>query len=419
MSILITFLFIIGYIAISFEQKIKINKAATAMLLAVFCWAIILIDYHPKDSQISLQLNDSLADISQILFFLIGVMAIVEIIDTYHGFRILSSIFRTNRKVILLWFFTIITFFLSAFLDNVTTSIIMITLLRQIIPERGDRLFFAGMIILSANAGGAWTPIGDVTTTMLWIKGYVSSGKIIQFIFIPSVLSMLVPLIYISFFIKGDTSTMSIPDREEPIEGSRGVFALGVTALLLVPVLKAAFDIPPYLGVLFGLGVLWLYTDIKNNKQEILKVPRILSKVDFTSILFLLGILLAVSALESVGILNSLAHFLDNVFRDKNIIIPILGVISAVVDNIPLTAGLMGMYDINIYPMDSKIWELTAFCVGTGGSLLIIGSAAGIVVMGMEQISFSWYLKKMTIPAFFGFIIGIISLNIIFALWSH
>ncbi|MBN2407648.1 MAG: sodium:proton antiporter NhaD [Elusimicrobia bacterium] len=410
MPFLMLCIFAVGYIAIALEQKIRINKAATAILLAFISWGLVFFHYWHHDIQVSLQLNNHLADISQILFFLIGAMTIVEVIDSYHGFRILKQFIKAKKMRNLLWEVSFLTFFLSSFLDNVTTSIIMIALIHQLLPKNEDRLYFGSMVIIAANAGGAWTPIGDVTTTMLWIKGYVSSGKIIKQLITPSIVSMTVPLIFISMKIGNKPLSEVYPENPYFIKGTNTVLPVGVCALISVPVLKAVFDIPPYLGVLMGLSVLWIYTDLTHNKEKQLKVPRILKKVDFTSILFFMGILLAVSALETIGILSGISRQLFDLIKNNDIVAAVLGIISSIVDNVPLTAAAMGMYDIHIYPRDSHIWELIAYSVGTGGSLLIIGSAAGVVIMGMEKMDFGWYLKKISLIAFIGYLAGISAL---------
>lgn len=406
MTFLILILFIIGYIAIAIEQKLKVNKAAIAILLAILCWGV-LFAYHPhQDPRILAQLNEHLADIAQILFFLIGAMTIVETMNAYQGFGVIKALIRTRNTRVLFWILSFITFFTSSFLDNVTTSIVMISLLHQFMARGRDRLFFASMVIIAANAGGAWSPIGDVTTTMLWIKGYISSGSIMAHLFVPSVLSMIFPLAFFSFRIDKNSLKEMPQDGQDTIAGTQAVFFLGVTALLMVPVLKAAFDLPPYLGILFGLSLLWIYTDRTHHSEEGLRVPHMLKKIDFSSVLFFLGILLAVAALETSGMLSQAAHAMDLVFKNNAVIVFLFGVLSSIVDNVPLTAAAMGMYDLHTFPMNSQLWHMVAYCVGTGGSLLVIGSAAGVIVMGMEEIAFGWYMKQITLPAFIGYATG-------------
>ncbi|MBF0594574.1 MAG: sodium:proton antiporter NhaD, partial [Candidatus Omnitrophica bacterium] len=302
----------------------------------------------------------------------------------------------------------LITFFLSAVLDNLTTAIVMVSLLHRLIDDKEERMVFGSMIIIAANAGGAWSPIGDVTTTMLWIGGRISSLRIMETLFIPSLISMVVPLAWFAAVMKKGPEIAVARPAETATPGMKRVFFLGLGALIFVPVFKGLTGLPPFVGILLGLGLLWLVTDMTHGEErEHLKVPQALHKIDMSSILFFLGILLAVAALETAGVLKSLAGWMDMYFGNKDIIATALGILSAIVDNVPLTAATMGMYDVVKYPMDSKIWELLAFSVGTGGSILIIGSAAGVVVMGMERINFLWYLKKISLPALIGYLAGI------------
>jgi len=406
LSVVITF--IIGYALITFEHKVSINKAATAILTGVLCWIWSLIAGFPQNDVALVALNAHLADIAQIMLFLLGAMTIVELIDSHRGFKFITSFIATQNKRVLLWEVAFVTFFCSSILDNLTTSIIMITLLRQLIEDKKVRMVYAGMVIIAANAGGAWTPIGDVTTTMLWIGGRITSGNVIKQLFLPSLFSMLVPLIYLTYKVKRDIPAKTLSFNDEPAAyGAKRIFALGIGALIMVPVLRVSTGLPPYLGVLLGLGLMWGLTDLIHQERHFLKVPHVLTKVDISSILFFLGILLAVSALEYAGILERLTLWTDSHVGDKNIIISGVGVISSVIDNVPLTAAVMGMYDLTGYPMDSKIWEMTAYCAGTGGGLLIIGSAAGVVVMGMEKIRFSWYLKRISLSALMGYLSGL------------
>lgn len=302
-----------------------------------------------------------------------------------------------------------ITFFLSAVLDNMTTAIVITSLLAKILEDRKDRMIFASVVIIAANAGGAWSPIGDVTTTMLWIGGQITTANIMKMVFIPSIICLVVPLIYQSFFIKGKfAAAKNVSTKTEP--GAKLLFYLGVGALVFVPIFKTLTHFPPYLGMLFGVSVLWLVTDLMHKKhadRAHLQINHALTKIDVPSVLFFLGILLAVSSLETAGILTSFAAWLDNTIGNKDVIVTVIGLLSAVVDNIPLTAACMGMYDLNTFPPDSKLWEMLAYAVGTGGSCLIIGSAAGVVVMGMEKIEFFWYAKNIMITAMLGYFAGI------------
>ena len=416
MNILMILIFVFGYIAIALENKIRVNKAAIALLVAVFCWGFNFIENFPPDEASLHRLIEHLGEISQVIFFLMGAMTIVELIDSHGGFKIITDFIRTKDKRKLLWVISIITFFLSSVLDNLTTSIVMVSLLRRLIPDKNDRMIFASMVIIAANAGGAWSPIGDVTTTMLWVGGQVTTGKLMKLLIIPSLVSLVVPLLYSSLSIKqgvypdSSHSTDSLPQH-----GAKRVFFLGVGSLIFVPIFRAVTNLPPFMGVLLGLAIMWVLTDlIHHQKRDHLKIPSILTRVDFSSILFFLGILLAVAALETAGILGSLALRMDHYFNNKDIIATVLGLLSAIIDNVPLTAATMGMYPLSSSPTDSKFWEMIAYSVGTGGSLLIIGSAAGVVVMGMEKIGFNWYLKKISIPALIGYFSGIGSFLMIY-----
>ena len=344
-----------------------------------------------------------------------GAMTIVELIDSHGGFKIITDFIRTKDKRKLLWAISIFTFLLSSVLDNLTTSIVMVSLLRRLVPDRDDRMIFAGMVIIAANAGGAWSPIGDVTTTMLWIGGQVTAGKLMELLIIPSLVSLVVPLLYFSFSIKQGVYPDSSQSTDSPAQyGAKRVFSLGIGSLIFVPIFRAVTNLPPFMGILLGLGIMWVLTDLIHQERDDLKVPRILTRIDFSSILFFLGILLAVAALETAGILGSLALRMDNYFNNKDIIVTVMGLLSAIIDNVPLTAATMGMYSLSSYPADSKLWEMIAYSVGTGGSILIIGSAAGVVVMGMEKISFGWYLKKVSLPVLIGYLLGIGSFLMIY-----
>lgn len=410
-------IFVVGYIAIAFEHPIKINKSATALLTGVLCWTVYIV--MGNDSHfINEQLTEHIGELSGILFFLMGAMTIVELIDAHDGFDVITSRITTTNKRKLLWIICIITFFLSAVLDNLTTAIVMVSLLRKLINEKEDRLFFIGMVVIAANAGGAWSPIGDVTTTMLWIGGQVTAQNIMLKLFIPSVLCLIVPLIILSFKLKGNLSRPEIKESSSPHPTSEFerniVFFLGIGALVFVPVFKTITHLPPFMGVLFGLGVLWIATEIIHSQKDEedkdnLSVLHALRKIDMPSILFFLGILIAISSLQSTGVLSSLAQSMNDTIGDLNIIVPLIGLFSAIVDNVPLVAASMGMYDLTTYPPDSYIWEFLAYCAGTGGSILIIGSAAGVAAMGMEKIDFIWYLKKIAWLALIGYFTGAVA----------
>ncbi len=406
---LLIILFIVGYAAIALEHPLRVSKTATALLLAVVSWVILIMMHNGTKNSLLPELSHHLAAISEIVFFLMGAMAIVELIDTHRGFRVVSNLVKTKNKSSLLWIICFITFFLSPILDNLTTSIVMVSILRKMIDDKKDRMIFASMVIVAANAGGAWSPIGDVTTTMLWIGGQISATNIIKMLFIPSLVSMLLPLIYFSFKMKGEKINEIEKDKEIPQPYSTHIFILGILSLISVPVFKQLTHLPPYMGILLGLSVMWVITEILHSKRERkdLQVASVLSKIDLSSILFFVGILLTVAALQTAGILEHTANWLDTTIPDKDFVVTLLGVASSIIDNVPLVAATIGMYPLHLFPMDHKMWEMIAFCAGTGGSLLIIGSAAGVVVMGMENISFGWYLKKMTLPVLIGYLAGV------------
>lgn len=414
--------FVLGYLAIALEHPIKINKTASALLTGVICWTLYALFSHDSIDHIGEQLSHHLGSISGILFFLMGAMTIVELVDAYQGFKIITDRINTKNPKKLLWIICIVTFFLSAILDNLTTSIVMVSLIRKLVPNKQMRLFFAGMIVIAANAGGAWSPIGDVTTTMLWIGGQISSGNIILTLILPSIICMVVPLIYLQFTLKGELGNHEPgePTRHghgahgnHPVKGATAMLILGVGGLISVPIFKTVTHLPPFLGMLLALGVLWVVSELINpDMDEADKRPYTaagaLTRIDVPSVLFFLGILLAVSALESMEILHHFSVWLDSTLGDQRIIVTLIGILSAIVDNVPLVAASMGMYDLQVYPQDHLIWEYLAYCAGTGGSILIIGSAAGVAVMGMEKIDFIWYLKKISFLAIIGYFAGAI-----------
>jgi Na+/H+ antiporter NhaD/arsenite permease-like protein len=360
------------------------------------------------------ELSHHLGSISEILFFLLGAMTIVELVDAHQGFRIITDRITTKNTVKLLWIVSIITFFLSSVLDNLTTSIVMVSLLRKLIKEAEQRKFFAGMVIIAANAGGAWTPIGDVTTTMLWIGGQISTGAIMSTVFLPSLVCLIVPLGVLSFSLKGEIKGFeqtAQSSSDTGVKGSLLMLILGVGCLLFVPVFKTVTHHPPYLGILLGLGLLWLVSELLHaDKDEEERKPytavHALSKVDTSSVLFFLGILLAISALQTANILSAAAAWLDQSVGDLRVIVYLIGMLSAIIDNVPLVAASQGMYEMTTYPMDHWMWQFMAYCAGVGGSGLIIGSAAGVAVMGMEKIEFGWYLRKISLWAILGYTAG-------------
>ncbi len=415
MNILIISIFIIGYIAIAFEHPLKINKSASALLTGVLCWTVyVLMSSDPH--LIPEELSKHISDLSGILFFLMGAMTIVELIDAHNGFDVITSRIKTSNKKSLLFIICTITFFLSAILDNLTTTIVMVSLLRKLIDDKNDRLLFVGMIIIAANAGGAWSPIGDVTTTMLWIGGQITAKNIILKLFIPSVVCLLVPLLIVSFNLKGNVKRPVINQVQSLNPTSlferNIVFFLGIGSFLFIPIFKEITGLPPFMSVLFGLSVLWIVTELIHSSKDDedkdnLSVVHALRKIDVPSILFFLGILIAIAALESTGILAHLAGLMNDKIGNLNIIVPAIGLLSAVIDNVPLVAASTGMYDLASYPTDSYLWEFLAYCSGTGGSILIIGSAAGVAAMGMEKINFIWYLKNIAWLALVGYFAGI------------
>jgi Na+/H+ antiporter NhaD/arsenite permease-like protein len=407
-EIIVVAIFVAGYAAIALEQRIGVSKAAIAVFMAFCCWIVALAEHFGRDQVLIAELDGSLLGVAQIVFYLIGAMAIVMIIDAHNGFWAITRLLRARSKAILLWKVALLSFLLSAVLDNVTTSIVMVTLLRRAVKAPEDRILLAGIVVIAANAGGAWTPIGDVTTSMLWIQGNVTSGPLIARLVLPSILSLVAPLIWLTPSMRGRLAELPAPEPGSPQTpaDSTPVLLIGLGALILTPVLKSLLDLPPYLGTLAGLSILWIYTDLGHKTADEFRIPAILRRIDLSSILFFVGILLAVAALESSGALLALSRFVVGLFPNPASSIPVFGVLSSIVDNVPLTAAIIGMFDPAVYPPDTQLWLLTAFCVGTGGSLLIIGSAAGVMVMGLENLSFGVYLRRLTVPALVGYALG-------------
>ncbi|MCD6179473.1 MAG: sodium:proton antiporter NhaD [Bacteroidales bacterium] len=446
MFILMVVIFVLGYTAIALEHPLKIDKAASALLIGSLTWVAYILgaadifhsgvssawneflannpsmDSHEGiiDFIVHKEIIHHLGDISQILFFLLGAMTIVELIDQHQGFKLITDKITTTKKVKLLWILSFLTFFMSAALDNLTTTIVMVALLRKLISDKETRWFFASMVVLAANAGGAWSPIGDVTTIMLWIGGQVTAANIIAMVIIPSLVAMIIPVIFLSFTMKGNVErpVLSAADQEDFTTGfeRKLVLFMGVGALLFVPVFKTLTHLPPYMGMLLGLGVLWVTTELMHkhkadDDRRRLTVVGVLRKVDIPTILFFLGILSAVASMQSAGQLGLAATWLDGA-TNKNIYLinTVIGLMSSIVDNVPLVAGAMGMYDIQAvghFAVDGVFWELLAFAAGTGGSVLIIGSAAGVAAMGMEKIDFIWYAKRISALALLGYFAGI------------
>jgi len=420
MLTLMIVIFVLGYLAIALEHPLKIDKAGSALITGVLVWTFYVMT-GVDHAFIEKELFHHLSEISSILFFLMGAMTIVELIDAHEGFSIITDKIKTKKRVPLLWIVSILTFFFSAALDNLTTSIVMISLLRKLIDDKHDRWFFAGFVIIAANAGGAWSPIGDVTTTMLWIGEQLTTMTIIKTLIIPSLVAMLVPLLILTFTLKGEVIR---PEKTKVLEHYMNpttpfernlVFFLGLAGLLFVPIFKTWTHLPPFMGMMFSLGVLWIVTEIIHRKKNTegksqLSVIGVLRKVDTASVLFFLGILLAVAGLQTAGHLAVVAESL-NVWFGGNIysINVVIGLLSAIVDNVPLVAGAMGMYEVasvGDFAQDGTFWQFLAFCAGTGGSALIIGSASGVAVMGLEKIDFVWYLKKISILALIGYFSG-------------
>jgi len=411
---LITIIFIVGYLAIAFEHPIKINKTASALLVGTICWTVYAMSSTESQS-IQEKLSNHLSSIAEILFFLLGAMTIVELIDAHQGFKIITDQISSKKSVTLLWTISLLAFFLSSVLDNLTTAIVMISLLRKIVSDTEQRKFFAGIVIIAANAGGAWSPIGDVTTTMLWIGGQITPLHIMRSLFIPSLVSLVIPLIYLSYKMRGQVIDNQAIEENDFIETStkerNTMFFVGLGTLLFVPIFKTITHLPPYLGMMLGLGIVWVVGEILHSKKDEedrqpFTASNALSRIDSSSILFFLGILLAIGCLESTGLLQSLAVSMNDTIGNQDLIILLIGLASAIVDNVPLVAATMGMYDLSSFPTDHKIWEFLAYCAGTGGSILIIGSAAGVAVMGMEKIDFLWYLKRISLLALLGYFSG-------------
>lgn len=410
----IVVIFIIAYAAIALEHPIKINKGASALLGAGLLWTVYatLSGDHALVEQ---QLNDSVAITARIVFFLIGAMTIVEVIDAHNGFEVITSQIRTKKQVTLMWIICFVTFFLSAVLDNLTTTIVIISLMKKLSGNQRDRLFFAAMIVIAANAGGAWSPIGDVTTTMLWIGGQITPLSIIQGVFLPSLVNLLLPLVVVSYLLKGKeifpARNHESTTRRTNLFERNLMFYLGVGLLIAVPAFKTITHLPPFMGILFGLGILWaagelLHRNMEPDEKKPLTLVHALKQIDMASIVFFIGILLAVATLEHTHVLETLAKWLDQHVGRQDAIVILLGLLSAIVDNVPLVAASMGMYNLAQYPTDSFLWEFIAYCAGTGGSILIIGSAAGVAAMGLEQIHFFWYVKRISGLALIGYLGG-------------
>lgn len=415
MQTILCFIFIAAYLAIALEHPIKVNKAASALIGAGLLWTFYAIS-SPDMKVVNAELGESLMGTAQIVFFLMGAMAIVEVIDAHQGFEILTKRIKTTRLSSLLWIVGFSSFFLSSILDNLTTTIVMVSLMKKLLEKREDRLFFASIIVIAANAGGAWTPIGDVTTTMLWIGGQITTMAIMQGVFLASVVNLLVPLTVAGWIIRAQPVVAPhkphVGKKEDTSSFEKALMlAMGLGVLVSIPVFKSTTHLPPFLGILLGLGILWMVGDLlhqgkEENQKQRLTLASALTRIDMSAIVFFIGILLAVAVMEHSHILKSLAQWLDTAVGRQDLIVFLIGLVSAVIDNVPLVAAAMGMYDLQQHPMDSFFWQFLAYCAGTGGSILIIGSAAGVAAMGLEKIDFIWYLKKVGPLALAGYAAG-------------
>lgn len=434
LTIAIVVVFVFGYLCIALESFTKVNKAAVALLMFVACWTLFMVDPgsyvsgavgENVASAVSEVMERHLGSTATTLFFLMGAMTIVEVVDQNGGFNFVRGIIASKSKRALLWRIAFITFFLSAILDNMTTAIVMVMILRKLVADHSDRIIYASLVIIAANAGGAFSPIGDVTTIMLWNKSLITAGGVIKELFLPSVVSMVVPAYILSLSLKGELSAggmaESVAVQSDFSEGQRkAVFFIGVGGLIFVPIFKSITHLPPFVGILLVLGVLWTVTEVfyrrlgdgaDESAQK--RILHILSRIDMGTILFFLGILMAVACLEVIGVLAMAGEWLNTTFDGNHYLVTgIIGVMSSIIDNVPLVAGCMGMYpmaEVGDMAQDGIFWQLLAYCAGVGGSMLIIGSAAGVVVMGLEKITFVWYMKRITLVAFAGYLAGIVA----------
>jgi Na+/H+ antiporter NhaD/arsenite permease-like protein len=426
MIVAILLVFVVGYFAIALEHPLDINKSATALVTGVVCWTIFAMSAGLPVLEVEHHLMGHVSEIASIVFFLLAAMTVVELIDAHQGFQLVTDRISTASLSRLLWVIGLITFFLSAVLDNLTTTIVMVSILRKLIRAREARLYFVSLVVIAANAGGAFSPLGDVTTTMLWMKGQITAGSVVVNLFVPSIICLVVPVLAMSFALrKMPLSSLGAAPGAAPGHDEHAhpyhvkpahrniVFVAGLLALLMVPVYKTLTHLPPSMGILLNLGVLWVITEFIHRGEERavrdpLTVVNVIRRIDVPSILFFLGILLAVGCLQVTGILSALAAWLDQVVGNIKLIAVLLGLLSAVIDNVPLVAAAQGMYPLSQYPADHELWHLVAYCAGTGGSCLIIGSAAGVAAMGMERIDFGWYAKKIGWIALSGYLAGVL-----------
>lgn len=399
-------IFCIGYLLIIFEGVTHINKSGVALLMGVFCWVAVF--FIPPNEHLDTAFLEHFASLGQLIFFLLSAMAIVEIMSVHGSFQYVSRLLKVSSKRRLLWICSFLAFFLSAVLDNLTATIVLLALIRRLVSGRNDRLLLGGAVVIAANAGGCWTPIGDVTTTMLWIGGQITTVPTMAYLFIPSMVCMLVGVAWLAPSLIGrvDSEKLEVPKTEPH---SQLIFFLGVAVLVFVPVFKSITGLPPFMGMAFGLGVLWLVTDLLHSphaSRQYLRVPAVFAKIDLACPYFFLGILLAVSALDENGTLSELATRLAKIMPNETVLNFFIGILSAIVDNVPLVAASMGMYPLTSYPIDDTFWQMLAYCAGTGGSILVIGSAAGVAFMSIEEVHFGWYLKKLAPAAFAGYLAG-------------
>ena len=415
MTLLLTSIFIVTYLAICLEHPIKISKSASALIGAGILWSVYAIA-SPDLALVNAELAETIVSTAQIVFFLIGAMTIVEVVDAHNGFDVVTARIKTRNLAKLMWIVSLVTFFLSSILDNLTTTIVMVSLMKKLMEKGEDRMLFAGMIVIAANAGGAWSPIGDITTTMLWIGGQVTALGIVKTLILPAIVNLAIPLCITSWWLRGK-HYIPLNSAAKPHIGVTSVsernimFFLGLGVLTAVPAFKTLTHLPPFLGVLFGLGLLWLVGDLLHKDKSFearsqVDLAKALSRIDLSSIVFFIGILLAVATLEHANILAGVADWLDETIGRQDVIIMLIGLISAIIDNVPLVAASMSMYSLEQYPADSFLWEFLAYCAGTGGSILIIGSAAGVAAMGLEKMDFVWYLRKISGLALTGFLAG-------------
>lgn len=432
--------FIIGYVAIVFEHPLHLDKTVPALIMGAVCWALIslghldLVDHHghhiPEGTDyydwMSSILIHHIGKVAEILIFLIGAMTIVELIDLHKGFAVITKKISTTSKTKMLWMIAILGFFLSATLDNLASTIVLVSLLRRLVPDKVERLWFVSLAVIAANAGGAWSPIGDVTTTMLWIGDRVSTIGLVKNLVIPSIVCMVVP-VFIASMLKPFKGKITISESvlaetadEKKLLSSNIMLIAGISGLVFVPIFKTITHMPPYVGMMLSLGVVWLISeyihpeeDFSDEKKHLYSAHNALSRIEMSSILFFLGILFSVAALESMGVLADLAAWMDRSIPNQDITIMLLGIASALIDNVPLVAASMGMYH---EAMDAKLWHFVAYCAGTGGSMLIIGSAAGVAAMGMERIDFIWYLRKISWLAFIGFLAGAVTFLVLYGM---